>query len=180
MNSEAAGAIGEIIGAVAVVASLVFVGFQLRQNTRAMKLSSTNDLMSQLEQKLGELAEDKDTAELVFRGIPDPKSLEGLDLYRFTLVCQSTYFYMAKAHYQYRAGTLEPEIWATLHSQLANFMNTPGMARYWKQHGWNFPEQFRAYIEDEVMVGADAGWSLAGSDMPTPGKPTSESAETNK
>lgn len=35
MNWEAAGALGEIVGAVAVVATLVFLAIQLRQNTQA-------------------------------------------------------------------------------------------------------------------------------------------------
>ena len=170
MNWDAIGAVGEIIGAIAVVGSLIFVGVQLRLNTREMKLSSTNELMAQLEAKLSAVAENEEMASLLFRGVPDPESLEGLDYYRFTIICQSTYFYMARAHYQFRAGTIEPEMWETLHSQLTNIMNAPGMKTYWENHGWNFPANFREYIAHEVMTGADEGWSLAGTGMPTPGR----------
>jgi len=170
MNWDVASAAAEIIGAVAVIASLVFVGFQLRQNTRTMRLSSTNELLTQFEEIIKEIAASEEVASLLFRGVPDPESLEGIEHYRFTLLCQSSYFYMAKAHYQFRSGTLEPEMWDAIHSQMANFMNAPGMALYWKNHGSNFPAEFRDYVEKEIMVGADEGWSLAGTKMPTPGK----------
>jgi len=174
MNWEVASAAAEIVGAIAVVASLVFVGFQLRQNTRIMRLSSTNELLTQFEEIIKDIAASEELASLLFRGVPDPESLEGIDHYRFTLMCQSIYFYMAKAHYQFRSGALEPEMWDAIHSQMANFMNAPGMAFYWKKHGWNFPAEFRAYVENEIMVGSDQGWSLAGTEMPTPGRPLTD------
>ncbi|MGK0260854.1 MAG: hypothetical protein ACI96M_004308, partial [Candidatus Azotimanducaceae bacterium] len=37
MNWEAIGAVGEIIGAIAVLATLVYLAMQMRQNTQAMK-----------------------------------------------------------------------------------------------------------------------------------------------
>ena len=174
MNWEAAGAIGEIVGAVAVVASLAFVGFQLRQNTRAMRLSSTNDVLTQFEEKIAWIADSEEVAGLFFRGVPNPESLEGMDRYRFTLACQGTYFYMAKAHYQFRSGTLDPEMWEAIRSQMSNFMNAPGMSSYWHNHGSNFPAEFRKFVENEVFVGADEGWSLAGTNMPTPKEPSVE------
>ena len=81
---------------------------------------------------------------------------------------------MAKAHYQFRSGTLDPEMWDAIRSQMVNFFNAPGMSEYWRNHGWNFPSQFKAYVEHEVMVGADKGWSLAGTGMPTPTRPDAD------
>ncbi len=127
MNWEAASAVAEIVGAISVVASLVFVGFQLRQNTRATKLSTTNELLTQFEDAVKDIGSNENIASLLFRGVPDPDSLEGIEQYRFTLLCQSYYFYMAKAHYQFRSETLEPEMWQAIQSQMANFMNAPGM-----------------------------------------------------
>ena len=50
MNWEAAGAIGEIVGAVAVIATLIFLAFQIRQNTHAVNaqtLTALSDRTSQ-------------------------------------------------------------------------------------------------------------------------------------
>ena len=39
MNWEAAGAIGEIIGALAVFLTLIYLALQIRQNTKAVRAS---------------------------------------------------------------------------------------------------------------------------------------------
>jgi hypothetical protein len=52
MNWQAVGAIGEIVGALAVVASLVFVGFQLLQNARAARLATTNEVLTHFEAQI--------------------------------------------------------------------------------------------------------------------------------
>ena len=40
MNWEAIGAVGEILGAIAVIASLFYVAYQVKQNTRQNKLNA--------------------------------------------------------------------------------------------------------------------------------------------
>jgi hypothetical protein len=37
MNWDAVGAVGEIIGATAVLLSVLYLGFQIRQNTKSLK-----------------------------------------------------------------------------------------------------------------------------------------------
>jgi hypothetical protein len=50
MNWEAVGAIGEVVGAAAVVITLAFLIFQLRQNTLALRLQSARESTSSLQQ----------------------------------------------------------------------------------------------------------------------------------
>ncbi len=47
MNWEAIGAVGEILAAATVVASLLFVGYQLRQSQRAERAAGQRDLLNQ-------------------------------------------------------------------------------------------------------------------------------------
>jgi hypothetical protein len=78
LNWDAIGAIGEIIGAIAVVLSLVFLGVQLRQNTRAMdernKLERTAALdrhTDSVSRWRGDLARHEDLAEIWYKGLQD-------------------------------------------------------------------------------------------------------------
>ena len=50
MNWEAIGAIGEIIGAISVLATLIFLSSQLRQNTIALQQQSSRSSASALQQ----------------------------------------------------------------------------------------------------------------------------------
>ena len=53
MNWEAIGAIGEIVGAIAVVCSLVYLGYQMRQNSLSIRSQSLNAQAEQIHNYLG-------------------------------------------------------------------------------------------------------------------------------
>ena len=64
MNWEALGAIGEIVGAVAVVLTLGYLAVQIRQNTRAVRSSVFSELQSEVRQNSFALANDEDLARI--------------------------------------------------------------------------------------------------------------------
>ena len=70
MNWEAISAVSEVVGAVAVVASLVFVGVQLRSNTKALKLTFTDSSVHQFKESVIRLAESEQLSAILLRGCP--------------------------------------------------------------------------------------------------------------
>ena len=165
MNWEAIGAIGEMLGALGVVGSLLFVGVQLLHNTKALRLNGTSYLLEQLANKLDAQASNENVSTLMFKGMPNPESLEGLDYHRFTLMANSLVLYFANAHYQFRASALDEETWESICSQLTNVMNAPGMLDYWVKRGGNFPLAFRTFMNGEVIGAAGEQWQMAGTEQ---------------
>ena len=83
MNWEAASAIAEVFGVIAVIGSLIYVGRQINQNTqiaRANIVHETNSLSNQMYQLI---AQDAELADIFDRGTTGV-SLEGAELQRFT------------------------------------------------------------------------------------------------
>jgi hypothetical protein len=165
MNWEAIGAIGEMLGAIGVVASLIFVGIQLLHNTKALRLNGTSNVIEQLCNKIDYLAKTEEVATLFFKGAPNPQSLEGLSYYRFTLLAQSLVLYFANVFFQYRSGALDKEAWESICSQLTNTMNSPGMLDYWTKRGGNFPLAFREFMDTEVIGSGSETWRIAGTEQ---------------
>ncbi len=58
MNWTALGAIGELVGGLVVVATLVYLAAQIRQNTRATKAAATAAIASEMEEVLLAIAQD--------------------------------------------------------------------------------------------------------------------------
>ena len=58
MNWEAIGAVGEILGALAVAVTLIYLARQTRENSRAVKASSAREVTLAESQWHGELARD--------------------------------------------------------------------------------------------------------------------------
>ena len=78
MNWEAISAIGQIVSALAVVISLIYVAREIRRNARAERLASMDTVIRWLRQ----LTEHPQLSELYYRGLHDFESLEGADLVR--------------------------------------------------------------------------------------------------
>lgn len=164
MNWDAISSISDLVGAVAVVASLVFVGIQLKSNTKALRLSSTNTVVEQFTDGLARLSENIEQAELLYKGVPAPETLEGVDAYRFSLQIQVYMLNYANFYFQYKSGAMDDDIFTSLDSQMRNFCNTPGLTAYWRKSGGNYPASFRKYIEESVLGNFDPLWSLPGAE----------------
>jgi hypothetical protein len=75
MNWEAIGAVGEILGAVAVVVSLVYLATQIRQNSRSVNIESERFLNESWNTIQRDLATDEGIADIINRGLNDYVSL---------------------------------------------------------------------------------------------------------
>ena len=82
MNWEAIGAIGEIVGAVAVVITLLYLASQTRQNTKATHAQATASVASEMEQCLLAIANDGYLAEAYHKAMKreDLSELESIRL----------------------------------------------------------------------------------------------------
>jgi hypothetical protein len=75
--------VGEIVGAVAVVATLLFVAREIRQNHRALSVSALRDTTAQWNHWSEMIANSSDLAEIVVRGNQDYSSLEAGEALRY-------------------------------------------------------------------------------------------------
>ena len=80
MNWEAISAIGQLVGALAVVISLIYLAREIRSNAREARLAS----MDTVNRWLGQLVVHADLNELYYRGVQNFQSLERADLVRFS------------------------------------------------------------------------------------------------
>ena len=121
MDWNAIGAIGEIIGAIAVFLTLIYLAMQIRQNTHSMdesrkvELARNRTQLVQLrsDRMLAE-AESNETLEMYLRleeaGFPVPESLDvltPLELARFGRLQRVNLIVNLNAKYQYEQGLLD-------------------------------------------------------------------------
>ena len=74
--------IAEIIAAIAVVASLIYLAVQLRQNTTAVMLNTAHSVTDELQQTFSLLASDESLAEVFALAATEPE-LSGVTRVRF-------------------------------------------------------------------------------------------------
>jgi hypothetical protein len=131
MNWDAIGAIGEVLGAIAVFATLIYLAVQIRQNTLAIKGQSiaTATLISQ-----GELQAfmNTSTGDAYHKSLESPESLTTheitlLDAFNTMFVAGRENDFM-----QFQLGTMDERIWFRIKGGITAVLGTP-----WGKHWWN-------------------------------------------
>ena len=126
MNWEAVGAIGEILGAVAVVASLVFLAAQVRSNTRAMRARAGFDATTAFADMNEGLARSilgdpvfqnggesrfASMIATVFDSESDPGQLAASEQLVVDLIHRAIFEKLKATFYLYQHGYIEPALW---------------------------------------------------------------------
>ncbi len=145
MNWDAIGAIGEILGAIAVLATLIYLAAQIRQNIASVTTATYESMMAGITDINLVVAGNPEVASIVERGGRDPRSLDVDDAlrYAFLLRCWANQWW--KQLRLYEQGALDERDWEKLAQEAAQFFATPG--------GKMFRE--RNHVFDDVYVEID-------------------------
>lgn len=154
MNWEAISAIGQVVGAIAVVVSLIYLAHEVRSNARATRLASMRSLSDAINQYFKTVAEDGDLAGLWFRGIYNFESIKGADLMRFSSLMDYLFRIHEDMYYQHLEGQLDDRIWEAFERIMRDINSYPGIKAWWRTRSHWFSQQFGDFI---VQRQAEAG-----------------------
>jgi hypothetical protein len=82
MSFEEISYLAQIVASVAVVASLIFVAFQIKQNTAALQRNEHNSTMAQWTVIRMAIAQNRDIAELITAGLHGERAMDAADQLR--------------------------------------------------------------------------------------------------
>ena len=136
MNWEAAGTIGEIIGSVAVVISLIYVSLQIRHANKQSEIDSLRHTWDGLNQICDRLSESKETASIVNRGRNALKSLDDDERLIFEHIhlrllntLESWYLQVIQTS---KPGPYQESQIANLEGIIAGYIDHPGTRDLWE------------------------------------------------
>ena len=141
MNWDAIGAIAETLGAVGVIASLVYLATQIRhsreqmrENTRAVRASGYQTFFQNLDEVATRSSSSPEMAHAVRIGMADFDQLDEEGRYFFNNWIIGVLLAFENGHYQYRTGILEEDRWRILHPMIAAAVVSPGVRQWWRQN----------------------------------------------
>lgn len=102
MNWLAIGSIAEILGAVAVIASLIYVGLQVRQNTRTIHATSIDAHISSANFVRQQIVDNAEVADIYAKGLANPGELNEQEKVRFRVLLASILWSSWNAYAQTR------------------------------------------------------------------------------
>lgn len=140
--------VSQIAAALGVIASLVFVGLQVRHNARAVRSATAQAVQDTYSHFFTALAGSPNALATHLRGMVDVSSLTDLEKAQFVSISMAFLSNSQNAFHQWKEGHLADELWACWEALLMNLVNTPGGAAFWRERSYVFSRQF----QDEVKI----------------------------
>ena len=136
------------IAAVGVIASLVFVGIQVRDSAKAVRAATAQAVHENYASWYLSLADNASALATSTKGFLDLGSLSPAEKAQFVCTFMAFMSHSQNAFHQWRLGHLAKDLWACWEALMMNLVNTPGGAAFWAERSYVFDEAFR----DEVTV----------------------------
>jgi hypothetical protein len=143
--------IGQVIGAIAVVISLIYVALQIRQNTNAVRSATAQTVHEHFAKWYHLVAADDELAQIVPKGLRDYGSLSEKERVRLVATFMAFLSYSQNAFLKWREGLLAPSLWRGWELVIMNLVCAPGGKAFWKERAYMFGDEFRRYIEADLM-----------------------------
>lgn len=156
MSLEQAALISQIVSAGAVIASLIFVGFQLSQNTRAVRASASQAHSATYLQAVTSLFSDAEMASIWRRGLGDFDTLDDDEKVRFLAFTSALFRFYEASRVQMLRGQLDAEHWRTIEQQIISLAAQPGIGTWWQlRRNWH-SEDFQSLYESLTPAPSEA------------------------
>lgn len=147
MNWDAIGAVGELLGATAVLVTLIYLAVQVRQGNSAGQRESLRGYVSELNNRLLEPQRDPEFVELFQRANRDWHSVSLRDQAVVSSVYSSYFFACAEAFALRESGNIDPALQHQADAAVASFLQMPGPAAWWKLGCSYFHPSFREHVD---------------------------------
>jgi hypothetical protein len=140
--------ISQIIAAIALVASLLFVGLQVRQANRMMREAAIRNHAEKLQSVSRAMFEVPIMAPLLDKAIGGLDALTPVERMQFVNMISWVLRIFEELHRQYEAGEIDKAQWAANSRVWARTVKSPGPRAVYELRRDNHAPKFQAYLDD--------------------------------
>lgn len=148
MTLQEWGALGELIGGVAIIVSLIYVGVQVKDSARATRSAAANDASVSMQSWYLKLGSNRQASELWLNAMKSREPLSMHDEFQFLMSMHAVFLGFQNCYLLSQEGTLDPEIREALTFAIVAVNYLPGMDRYWKQRKGFLHSGFVSYVDE--------------------------------
>ena len=151
MTWEMLSAIGQLVAAVGVIPSLVYLAIQIREQNKERRRAGVNVLTAQWGDLVQSAQDSADFAALFLEGMRSFHSLDPVAKLRFSAFftrfvrnCEGMFLY-------YRDGALEKALWGEVERTISDYFAYPGVKEWWATRKHWLTDEFRAVVEALIV-----------------------------
>lgn len=157
VNIQDWGAIGEIVGALAVVASLIYLAVQIRQNTRQISLGLESTKLAAFEQNVESgnrgrelLITNPEITELFLKGLADYHSLRSTEKFRCNMLFRNIFSAIQGGYIRQLTIGGDPEGFKGIGKTLDSLLENPGLHQWLEDVEPDWRPEFGEFVAARI------------------------------
>jgi hypothetical protein len=139
--------VSQSIAAVGVIASLIFVGLQVRSSAKAVRSATAQAVHENFAGWYLSLAGNEGGLTVVLKGFGSLDALTAVERAQFNCIFLAFTSHSQNAFHQWRQGHLANELWMCWEALLMNMVHTPGGVGFWRERSYVFAQDFREEVD---------------------------------
>lgn len=156
MSIQDWGAMGEIIGGLGVIVTLIYLGIQIRSNTTATLGATENAILRDAREIVTLSFKDRESTELFLKGSKNFGSLNDVERAMYTNRVSPFFLFWYDCFAQNRNGLISQALWETFAKDIPGLFSNPGFHDVWDLVRNSFPSDFQNYIDETAKKDASS------------------------
>lgn len=148
MSIESLGYVGEFIGGLALIASLVYLAVQIRQNTASVRLQVEQAIRGDQFDLRRSYIENPDLADLLVRAIVDFDSLSPAERVRSNMTSANAIEHLQRIFLLREQGLVH---WESQEAVLRSYLGLEPVRRWWSSGREILQPEFVEYVERHIL-----------------------------
>lgn len=150
-NLEQVALIVEIIGGIIIMISLIFVGLQLKESTKATRSATAVTTVSELTSWYSNLGNSEQGSYVFWNFMTNPDSITPVERFQAIMNLHGILLTWQNSYYLVKEGTLDKRVQESLLEIINGVKNNPGFQIFWQSRKAIFLKEFQEYVE-EIMA----------------------------
>lgn len=147
MSWSAIGAIADLVAALGVIGSLIYVAIQVRQNTKSVNRASAQAMLMSRAETNRFLAGDPALSDLFWRGGETPEALSEEEWRRYFWICSAALRPVEMAFLDHKDDHMRASLWEAQDNALKFWFSKPGYGRWLDEYGHTLHPDFKAHLD---------------------------------
>jgi len=144
------GALGDIVASFGVIATLIYLALQMRQNTKALRVSTSHALTGDLRSMFSLLASDQGLAEVLVEAGHKAQLVGPTRVRYFTFTSNLLRIY-ENAYLLKRENSISEAHWSGMTQLVIDYKSMAAFPGYWDDRKHWLSAEFRAYMDTEIL-----------------------------
>jgi len=150
----------EIVGAFAVVISLVYVGAQVSDSAGAVRSAAANDANVAVQNWYMQIGSDTQSSEHSYNSLTSEEALSNQEEFQFLMMTHGVFLAFQNSYLLAEEGTIDVELRDGLTRVVLGIKETPGFRRYWRQRRGYLHSAFADYVDQLLKQEAEISMDI--------------------